>query len=432
MKNAVLFKGITLVKKISCIFLLLACLQVDAQSFKPKNTFVLITGVLKWQDSKNLSPFSNVHRKDEELKSQLIKLGVPPSNILMLLDEKATLKAIQAQAKNLSARCNDSSTFIFYYAGHGIKQDDGFYFANYDIKVNNCTQTGLNLSWLSNRLLQVNKSKNFMFWADCCYSGGLLEQAKIISEKGRNALVFSSATASNTSTGNWTFTQTLIDCLSGNTLYDADHDGKLTDTDISHELRDAMKYREHQKHGFFSSMKGFVFIDNLPKTAATKLKPGDESLVIGQYAYGLYENNWKPVRIIGKNEYTYTPRFYFYSDYKDVELGKRQVKEIHLPTHNVDAVVNVTWEGKQYEASILKTDNDFYYVKYKGYEDSWNEWVMYDRIHTGNEKKAQIEYEGKWYPGEVLEEEKGKYFIRYNSYDFSWDEWVGAKRIKLD
>lgn len=412
-------------KRIFFILLLFPLIS-KAETFDPKNTYVFITGVLKWQDKNCLSPFSDVHRKDWELKDQLVKMGVPTANIISLTDDKATLAAMQKAFTDLSKKCTDKSTFIFYYAGHGIKKEREYYFANYDIDCGKCKKTGFGLSYLSNELLAMNKSKTIMFWADCCYSGALLEQGKKVKEAGRNCLVFSSATASNTSTGNWTFTQTLLDCFRNTSR-------TLNSTYISSELANAMKYREHQLGGYYSS-----FTTDYAFSAMKVVKiPIDKRILDGskfhllEYAYGMHEKKWKPVRIMATKDWkTYTSRFYFYSDYLDEELGMDKLKQVYFIKHKKDDKVKVTWETKQYDAVILEAKDDFYYIKYEGYDDSYNEWVMYDKIHTGNEKKAQIEEHGSWYPGEIMEEKDGKYFIRYDGFDFSWDEWVTSDRIK--
>ncbi|HYG52545.1 MAG TPA: caspase family protein, partial [Flavobacteriales bacterium] len=399
-------------KKLLFLLCALPCM-LQAQKFDAKNTYVLIVGVLKWKDSQCLHPFSDVNRKDWELKDQLVKMGVPVGNITSLTDEKADLASIQKGFETLSAKCTGNSTFIFYYAGHGIKKEHEYYFANYDIECERCKKTGFGLSYLSTDLLSMNKAGTIMLWADCCYSGALLAQGEKIKEAGRNCIVFSSATASNTSTGNWTFTQTLLDCFRNEKINDDGKDGKITTKDIRLALENAMKYREHQMGGYYSSFTSeYEFVSGATKTVITM--PSKGSYASGSYAYGKYEGNWKPVRIIAPVGNKYLARFYFYSDYKDVELGVDELKPIYFTKHNVNDKVDVTWEGQKYASTILKAVNDFYYIKYDGYDDSYNEWVMYDRIYTGKETSAKIEENGKWYPGQIMEEKNGKYFIRYS------------------
>ncbi len=194
-----------------------------------------------------------------------------------------------------------------------------------------------------------------------------------------------------------------------------------------------MKFREHQMAGYYSSFIGEYAFGPMKvvKIPVEKRKIPATDFHMQEYGFGMYDSKWQPVRIIAtKEQKTYTAQFYFYSDYLTEELPKNKVKHAYFVKHKKDDKVKVSWEGKKYDAKILEAKDDFYFIKYDGYDDSYNEWVMYDRISTGYEKKCQIKENDAWYPGEIMEEKDGKYFIRYDGYDFSWDEWVTAERIK--
>ena len=49
-------------------------------------------------------------------------------------------------------------------------------------------------------------------------------------------------------------------------------------------------------------------------------------------------------------------------------------------------------------------------------------------------EKVQVQWFGQWYPGEIIsigkEKNAGKYYIRYIGYDASWNEYVGPERIQ--
>ena len=55
---------------------------------------------------------------------------------------------------------------------------------------------------------------------------------------------------------------------------------------------------------------------------------------------------------------------------------------------------------------------------------------MYDRIKTGNEKNIKVLWNTGWYDGIILQEKDNNYFITYKGYDHTWDEWVSKDRIK--
>jgi hypothetical protein len=389
-------------------------------------TYVMIVGVLKWQNP-GLSSFSDVHRKDQELYDVLIKQGIPKEQTVLLLDEAATLASIKKEYEALLAKVPSDGTFIFYYAGHGTKEKNGqTYFANYDINLSNLESSGLSASYLGETIR--SKYKGSMIWltADCCYSGSLIEEGKKMGNL--KTLVSTSATASNSSTANWTFTQTMIDCLSGLPLADHDANGSITAGEWKKELEQAMLYREKQRAGFALFGVGNDYVIGTTSGTAEK---SDATFPAGTYGQAYYEKQWQPVRILGKSGDQYNCELYHYSDKEEVLLGADALKKAHFVSYPVNTKVQVLWEGTYYEALIKQSVDGFHYITYPGYDAYWDEWVMYDRIKTGKEKAAKVEWRGDWYDALVLEEKDGNYFIHYTADSYEWDEWVGSDRIRF-
>ncbi|HMT11763.1 MAG TPA: caspase family protein, partial [Ignavibacteria bacterium] len=88
-----------------------------------ENTYGVVAGALEWKDP-GFSPFSNRNRKDKELYSLLKTQGVKPKNVSMLIDNEATVDAMKSAVLDALEKAPEGSTFIFYYAGHGVKDDD--------------------------------------------------------------------------------------------------------------------------------------------------------------------------------------------------------------------------------------------------------------------------------------------------------------------
>ncbi len=391
----------------------------------PKNTHILIVGVLEWENG--LNSFSKTNRKDAELEAFFINMGIPKSNIKTLYDSQASVSNILKELKTISTNADKESTIIFYYAGHGVQESGKIFFANYDIVTNNCKSTGFDLNQL-NLILSKSLAERILLFADCCYSGGLISECNKLGKSGKKILALSSATASNTSTGNWTFTQTLLDCLNGNKLADTNNDNIIQLSELKKEVFDAMKYRERQMAGF--AVSG-IAMDTKISAINSNSTSCKGSKICRSYFWAKNDNSWKPVRIIediGNNKYK--SEFYFYSDKNQEQLSKNQLRKMHFVKHSLNEKVKVEWEKKWYKAKIINTKDDFYLIKYDGYEDSWNEWVMYDRIRTGKEQQIQVEDGGSYYPAVVLEQKDAKYYIHYKDYDYTWDEWVGSERIK--
>ncbi len=395
-----------------------------------ENTYGVISGVLEWTD-KDFPPFSNRNRKDKELYELLGTKGVQEKNLAILIDKESTVEAMKQAVSDALKKAPEGSTFIFYYAGHGVKdKDNSIYFASYDISSKNYKKTGFNVSWLGDVIRDNFKGKLVWLLADCCYSGALLDEAKKINSSGKSVIALTSAASCNISTANWTFTQTVIDCFSGLWLADRNSDGKITISETGLELGDAMKFRERQMCGY--ELHG---VDETSTVAATK--PGSTPLGSGDPAAGSYfmapkGNDCAAIRVLNsENKNKIECEFFDYSDKSSQIFDRSELRPIHFVSYNTGDRIKVSWEGKWYDADIQKSQNDFYYIKYDGYDDFWNEWVAYDRIKTGKEKTAQVEWKGSWYPAEVLEESSGNYFIRYVNDGYTWDEWVDKSRIRF-
>lgn len=402
--------------------LLNAAPNVSTTAFDPATTYVFMSGVLKWQ-SPSLSSFSNRNRKDEELYNLLLSNGVKKENTVFLKDNEATLENMKSNLKALLQKTSASSTFIFYYAGHGVRGGNGpVCFANYDY--DGAKANGFQATTVAELVNSLFKGKQVWLLADCCYSGSLLDEAKKISSTGKSVISFTSSSSSNVSTGNWTFTQTMIDCFGGLGICDRNADGKITLGEVKVELFDAMKYREKQLSGtvFYNADESSTFnLSDVPRNTNKTVK----------YIYVQQNNKFEPARVLSKSGTNITGELYHYSDKVSVTVPEGKTKEIAFVEYPVGMKVQVEWNGKNYPAEIKKSNNGFHYIHYTGYDDSWNEWVMYSRIYTTDRKKCTIEWQGAWYPGELLQQKDGKYFVHYTGYGNDWDEWVGAERVKL-
>lgn len=415
--------------KTAILAFLLVSLSVTENNFaqlfdNPKETYVIITGVLEWKGS--LSSFEKKNRKDAELHQYFKDIGVPPNNIFAYFDSQATLSNINKALEKVKALAKTESTIVFYYAGHGVKPKSKIYFANYDINTNNTTNTGFSVEEIS-KTFKNSKAKKIILLADCCYSGGLINECNKLGASGKQVLALTSATASNVSTGNWTFTQTLLDCFNGNFLADHNNDHIIGLKELEKEIFDAMKYRERQMAGYAS--KGISSDTQISKAKNISTRCTGNN-ICGKYFWARHKNNWAPVRITGKNSNSLNCEFYFYSDKETKQLNRRDLRPIYFVKHQKTAKVKVEWNKKWYKATIKDARNDFYYITYDGYDASWDEWVLYDRIRTGKEKEVQVKESGSYYPAIILEQNNSKYYIHYTDYSHSWDEWVGEERIK--
>lgn len=413
-----------------CIIMLSSC-SANANNKPHQNnpqteqTFAVIVGALQWTDQ-YLPPFEKKNRKDQELYELLKANGVEDQNIVFLMDEQATLKNIKENIRTILGKTTEGSHFIFYYAGHGMHQNGKYYFANYDIVTTNPSETGLDLDIIANLVTTHFKGNRVTLWADCCYSGGLAGTAETISKKGFKTCALTSATATNTSTGNWTYSQTIIDCLRGLPIMDKNNDGSISLNEMAGEVKDAMKYRERQLNTYASyGLDGDKTI-----ISYTSGKMNRSEAEVGGYVFAMHGGKWQVARVTGKTNGEYDCEFYFYSDKESKTLPSGKVRKPHFVQYKAGIDVKIEYQKKWYDATIVKSEGDFYYVTYKGYDHSYDEWVLYDRIRSGNEKKAQVLWEGQYYSADVLETSGNKSYVHYDGYDYTWDEWTDNSNLQ--
>ena len=403
-----------------------------ADELKPDNTCGVIVGVLKWE-SPALRPFSARHRKDQELRDLLVKRGVPAKNLALLLDEQATLANIRSSLRKVAAAARPDSTLLFYYAGHGSLAGKGVSFCNYDCNAKDPKKPALALSEVGAILKKHFKGGRVLLMADCCHSGGLKAVAAELERAGIKAASVTSAESSNLSSGNWTFTQAVIDSLRGEPLVDGNRDGTITLGEMVREVSAGMKYRELQMFGHSYHGVGPDFKLG-PTDRSRKLAAGPkDGLSVGGYVNAPDDGKRRPARIVGWADGKYAVEFYDYSDKRVVHLPGDRLQPIRFKTYKVGQELQVLWQGQAYKAKVLKVAGDFHLITYPGYGPEWDEWILSNRIveDTRGKPAVKVEWQGEWYPAVVLETKDGKYRIHYVGYDSSWDEWVGKDRIRF-
>jgi hypothetical protein len=412
----------------------------------PASTQVVIAGVLSWQDPQ-LSQFEAKHRKDRELHDLLRdERRVPSSQLALLLDRQATKAATLARLEHAARAAKASGTLVFYYAGHGVRDDDGtVYFANWDIETNKPAETGLSMAEIEAAIARGPKGLRVILMADCCYSGALRQVADGLSSRGMPTVSLTSADASNTSTQNWTFTQAAIDALRGDSLADRDASGTIELGELASEVHDAMKFREKQRAGF--ALRGVPEALVIAR-AAPGPKFGQDAGTFDVGAYGTVmlgsASATIRVRSVTANN-RLSVRLYDYSDAKDVEVSERDVSAMAFARRPKDADLDVLWGGRTWEARVLETDGDFHLITYPGWPSVWNEWILSDRFAERDQPrpatkappasfavgaKVEVEWGNKWWKAAVTRSEGGRYFVHYEGYDASYDEWVGPARLR--
>jgi hypothetical protein len=363
----------SLLRPLALCFLVLAPFRGPrAEELEPATTHAVIVGVLEWKGG--LQSYLKRNRKDQELRDLLVSRGTPAANIALLIDQEAILPKIREAVTQTARACEPGSTLFLYYAGHGMPVGEGDYcFANYELDLDHVGATGWCMKELGETLAREFHGGRVLLCADCCFSGGLEVVVERLHAAGIPAANVTSASCANTSTNNWTFTQSLLDGLRGDPLVDANDDGRITLGELDGEVCEAMRHLEGQLHGY--------------RTAGI---PSD-------YVRAPDGERKRCGRVLAVTDERYTVQFYDYSDKRTVLLDGTALvastRDAAVPPAAKDAGVKadceVEWQKRWWPAKVLEEKDGTYLIHYLGYEDSWNERVGKDRIRFSGARAAK-------------------------------------------
>jgi Agenet domain len=331
-----------------------------------------MVGLVEWKDKEEFESFPQEGRKDVVLRDLLKDRGVPASQMVYLPDEQATTARINDEFSKTLAKTRPGDWLIVYFEGHGYKDDEGehTFLAGYDASDD---VEGWPITSIPDAIDKNFRGSNAMIALDNCYSGAMAEAVR--SKKRKiNYAVMASSLASQTSTGNWTFTEALISAFRGASYIDRNLDGKLT---------------------FFE----------MGENASLDMLFGEEQL-----ATVTYTGSFDPQTVIGDS-----------LGIAQARVGQR------IEAYSVDG-----W----YKGFIIDSKNGKFKIHYYGYEDTDDEWVAPKLIRDFKPKqypvgsRVSVEWEKKWYPAKVIEVKSGVHYISYDNYGPEWNEWVGSERIR--
>jgi hypothetical protein len=344
----------------------------QTRDWQPQRTWVFVVGTLQWKHRDMFDSFPQKNRRDAQLVQFFRQQGVPAQQLVYLQDAQATTRQVKTAFAEFLAKAREGDLLFVYYCGHGYKSDDArtTFFATYDAGDDT---PGWSTDSIVRDVEKYFKGSRAFLTADCCYSGSLTQQARRLHQRVSFACLTSSS-ASQLSTGNWTFTETLIAGLSGKAFADLNSDGQITLSELAEDVKEDMAFAEEQLSSFTTT--GSFAPDTVLARAGRKSNP---------------------------------------------EVSQR---------------VEVKSEGKWWKARVIDARAGTFHVHYYGWEDSDDEWVRLSQIReprlveypTG--LKVEVIWKREWYPAKVMRVERGVHLIHYRDYDEGWDEWVGAERIR--
>jgi len=274
-------------------------------AWDPKQTLVLVVGLLNWQDSEEFDSFPTKNRRDAQLADFFLKAGVPKDQVTYLQDKKAPLAEIRSHLKRILNESRPGQTLIVYYCGHGYSSEDNedsILFACYDAGVRKVK--GWSVNGLVSEIDKGFKGDRVMLMADCCQSGGLVDAAKRKNRKLSYAC-FGASETDKSSTGNWTFTESVLTALRGEGPADLNHDGLVTLDEMVRYIRSEMAFAEDQKS--VSILTGDWNKDDVVAQAQPLNFPRE-----GEHVEAFSGKKWWPGRLVGQKNGQFKVFYYGY------------------------------------------------------------------------------------------------------------------------
>jgi len=359
--------------RLCLILLLTAFSRAAAQeaSWEPQRTWVFAVGALKF-DRKTTFSFPNKDRADVKLLDVWKKRGVPESQIVFIKNEEATKAGIEARLTPFAQQPKAADTLIFYYTGHGGRDMNSptraVSFSTYDTRS----------TWTVNSIVETIerhfRGKQVLYFADCCHSGALADR---ISRGRQRAAALCSAHVTSTSTGNWTFTETLVRVFGGDGISDADRNGSITFTEGSAFVCREMVAFEDQL-----TARGLAggFPAGFQLSPATTIPPAGAR--VGQVVEVKTQNKWWTARIIAEEGERVKVTYPGWGEDWDEWAAPNRVRPVQKEAIAKGTRVRVEWNGQWFDARIVEVVDGIHRVHYEGYPDSDDEFVSRGRIQT--------------------------------------------------
>ncbi|MEI6235860.1 MAG: caspase family protein [Planctomycetota bacterium] len=360
-------------RKLSLVCCLLFVARVFAADavWHPQKTWVFAVGVLAFDD-KSYATWPDKGRQDAVMIDAFKKRGVPADQIVFIKNTDATKANVTASLNAFLAKPAEGDTLIFYYAGHGGRDMNDpkrtAWFVPYD------TKSSWKMGDVCAAIEKNFKGSNVLLTADCCHSGALAIEAG--KRGGRiNYGVLTSAFATTISTGNWTFTQCLINVLNGNPALDANGDGKITFGEAAQYCENEMAFFEGQLS--CSAAKGHFSTDLVLAKNAGPKQPR-----VGELCEAMDTQKWWKVKILDSRKGEVFVTWLGWEKKWDRWIDEKQVRPYTPPAFKTGAVVEVESGGKWYAAKVIDSKLGLNRVHYDGYPDADDEWVVGERVRV--------------------------------------------------
>lgn len=339
--------------------------------WKPQRTWAFLVGLVEWKDKEQFASFPQEGRQDKVLLDLLKQRGVPANQTVYLPDNEATTSRIKTEFEKMLANTREGDWLIVYFEGHGYKDETGrnTLLASYDASD---TIEGWPVRSVPDTIEKSFKGSHAVIALDNCYSGAMAQAAKTGKRRVAYA-VMASSLASQSSTGNWTFTEALVSAFRGAPYIDDNNDGKVTFLEMGENARADMLFGEEQ-------VSTIAFTGGFDPQTVIAESTGKAPARVGERVEAYSIDGWYKGYIADNAKGKFKIHYYGYPEADDEWVTAQMIRQPKLVRYAVGEKVEVEWKEAWYRARILQVKGGSHYITYAGYGKEWDEWVSSKRI----------------------------------------------------
>jgi hypothetical protein len=340
-------------------------------AWNPQKTWVFMVGLVEWKDQEEFEPFPQEGRQDTVLLDLLKQRGVPEKQIVYLKDSQATSARIVSEFTRTLAKTRAGDWIFVYFEGHGYKDDADAetFLASYDASDD---IDGWPVNSIPDAIERNFNGSHAMIALDNCYSGAMAEAVKAGRRRVSYA-VMASSLSSQTSTGNWTFTEALVSGFRGAPHIDDNEDGKVTFFEMGENAREDMLFGEEQ-------VATISFTGRFDPQTVIAEAPVKTSTRVGERVEVYSVDDWYKGYIVDAMGGKFKIHYFGYDETEDEWVTARMIRQPKITRYAVGQKVEVEWKKEWYPATVVLVKGGSHYITYTGYGKEWNEWVSSKRI----------------------------------------------------
>lgn len=163
----------------------------------------------------------------------------------LMLNQSASANNVRTQLNKLTNTVEQEDVVMLFFSGHGINEDDRWYFMTYGIPANDYVNA-LDFAFIRDQMKRMSKNKNchVLIFMDACHSGGMMQKGDVkditFSEASINGF-YSSAASKKSKEGkeNGIFTHALVDGIKG--AADYDKGGEISISELREYIDNTLK-----------------------------------------------------------------------------------------------------------------------------------------------------------------------------------------------